>query len=121
MGINNFVAVAQDYLTPETVGAWLAPAHNKYLLVWSETGVVGLLGFIWLLLAISRQAWWCYRQGVSEFSALGAALLASLCGYAVHMMGDKFTGRSTVQLLWWIGAIAMSVRKVLHDMEDSPP
>jgi putative inorganic carbon (HCO3(-)) transporter len=112
VGINNFVIVAPDYLTPETFGAWLAPVHNKYLLVLSETGIVGLLAFILLCLAIGREAWQCYKSDHSVFSALGAALVAGLCGFATHMMVDRFGTRSALQLLWIMAAFASSLHRL---------
>ena len=113
VGINNYMAVVQDYLTPETYRAWLSSAHNKYLLIWSETGTFGLLAFILFYLAIGRETWQCYKSDHPVFSPLGAAILASLCGYATHMMGDRFENRSILLLLWLIAAIAVSMRNLL--------
>jgi len=112
VGINNFMVVVKQYLTPGTYGAWLAPVHNKYLLVWSETGTIGILSFILFYLAIGKEAWQCYKSDHPVFSPLGAALLAGLCGYATHMMLDRFGSRSALQLLWLIAAIAYSMRRL---------
>jgi len=112
VGINNFMAVVQDYLTHETQRAWLASAHNKYLLVWSETGTIGIIMFIWFFLAITREIWQCYKSDHILFSKLGAALLAGLCGFAVHMMASPFRSRSELLLLWLIAAISISMSQL---------
>ncbi len=117
IGINNFMVVANHYLTPEIYGLWLAPVHNKYLLVWSETGTIGILSFILFYLAVSKEAWQCYKSGSPIFSPLGAALVAGLCGYASHMMVDRFGSRTVLQLLWVIAAIAFSMNR-LSSMPD---
>ena len=40
VGPNNFVPVMHGYVTVEFSGAWLRAVHNKYMLVWSETGTL---------------------------------------------------------------------------------
>lgn len=112
VGINNFMVVAANYLTPETYEAWLAPAHNKYLLVWSETGTIGILSFILFFLAVAREAWRNYRSDHRVVSVLGAALLAGLAGYAIHMLVDRFGSRRPLQLLWFIAALAIGTNRV---------
>ncbi len=112
VGINNFMVVVKNYLTPETYGAWLAPVHNKYLLVWSETGAIGIFAFIVFYLSIAKESWHCYKSNHPIFSIVGAALLASLSGYAAHMIVDRFGDRSTLQLLWLMAAMAIGLRRL---------
>jgi len=112
IGINNFMAVVQDYLTPESFRAWLGPVHNKYLLVWSETGSIGIIMFIWFYLAIARGIWKGFKTDHPLFSRLGAALLAGLCGFAVHMLASPFRSRSELLLLWLTAAISISMNRL---------
>ena len=56
VGTNNFAVVLGDYATPEFSRAWLYTVHNKYLLVWAELGIGGLLAFVWFLGERSEKA-----------------------------------------------------------------
>jgi O-antigen ligase len=119
VGINNFVTVAPDYLTLETYKEWIGPAHNKYLLVWSETGTIGIISFMLFYLAITRENWNCYKSNTQMFSILGAAVLSGLCGFAVHMMASPFRSRSELLLLWIIAAISTSMSCLIKNSSQS--
>src|SRR5437016_2487205 len=64
VGANNFTVVMDRYLTPEFRHSFLYPVHTKYLLVLSETGIVGLLAFLSFLLDALRKGWQCWSRQV---------------------------------------------------------
>ena len=100
-------------MTPETYGAWLAPVHNKYLLVWSETGTLGILSFMLFLLALGRAAWQCWKRGDRLLSPLALAFMAAILGRMLHMGVARFGGRPQGQLLWLTAGIIAA----MHNME----
>ncbi|MCB9504480.1 MAG: O-antigen ligase family protein, partial [Deferribacteres bacterium] len=51
VGANNFSLIMSDYITLELRGQWLYTVHNKFLLVWAETGTGGLLAFLGFLIS----------------------------------------------------------------------
>ncbi|MCX6816290.1 MAG: O-antigen ligase family protein [Candidatus Beckwithbacteria bacterium] len=52
VGLNNFTVVMDNYgLIPATT-RWLQPVHNIYLLILSETGIIGVFGFLYFLLQV---------------------------------------------------------------------
>ncbi|MDH3599482.1 MAG: O-antigen ligase family protein, partial [Candidatus Tectomicrobia bacterium] len=55
VGANNSAIVMEQYATAELSGEWLYGVHNKYLLVWTETGIGGLIAFTAFLLVTLRQ------------------------------------------------------------------
>jgi O-antigen ligase len=61
VGINNFAALIRDYASPSGHGPWLYVVHNKYLGVWAETGIVGLIAFLWFLGETIGRGWWGMR------------------------------------------------------------
>ncbi|HEX6386485.1 MAG TPA: O-antigen ligase family protein, partial [Anaerolineae bacterium] len=56
VGANNFALMIPQYATPELTG-WIKTVHNKYLLVWAETGLGGLVTFLLFLLTTIRRGW----------------------------------------------------------------
>ena len=49
VGLNNFIVRLPDYWPMTGFTYWLQPVHNIYLLIAAETGIVGLLIFLWFL------------------------------------------------------------------------
>jgi O-antigen ligase len=76
--------VAQSEATPY--------AHNEYLHIWAEGGILGLLGFLALVAAILRQImlgiWKRSRETIFLWGALGVItvmLIHSLVSYPLHL------------------------------------
>ena len=109
VGPNNFVPVMHGYVTVEFSGAWLRAVHNKYLLVWSETGTVGLALFLFSLAYTLRLAFRTARVGHPLLSPLGAALGGGLLGHMAHMLVDIFNNRPQTTFLWLITGIVVVI------------
>jgi putative inorganic carbon (HCO3(-)) transporter len=64
---------------------WMGDAHNLYLELLAESGLVGLIAFAFLIVSALRAARKCMRQSRDEFAWLiGIAAFAALCGVLVH-------------------------------------
>ena len=50
VGLNNFISQLPSFWQPFGQTYWLQPVHNLFLLISAETGLVGLLIFIWFLI-----------------------------------------------------------------------
>ncbi|MCX6724572.1 MAG: O-antigen ligase family protein [Candidatus Shapirobacteria bacterium] len=55
IGLNNFIVRLPDYWPVTGFTYWLQPVHNFYLLLLAETGMIGFLIFIWLLILVFRR------------------------------------------------------------------
>ena len=93
-------------------GEWYYTIHSKYLVVWVETGLVGLLAFLWILGNGMRQGFAAWRTRDPAIGALGLALVAALAGHMLHMSVDIFNSRPQVQMLWAILGIVAAVYKL---------
>lgn len=85
---------------------WYFTIHCKYLLVWIESGLPGLVAFLWLLLAGVRhgiRAWWTSHP---LYASIGLGCSAALAGHMLHMFVDIFNSRPQVQTLWLVLGIA---------------
>jgi putative inorganic carbon (hco3(-)) transporter len=105
VGPNNFAFVIDDYITPEFRNAWIYTVHNKYLLIWAETGIVGLLAFLWFVAATLRAAWHCGRSSDRVVAPLGFGLGVAVLAHSAHMSVDVFNDRPLVQLLFLVAAL----------------
>ena len=108
-GLNTFMA---NYLT-YWVGGEQQPryAHNCYLQVWAETGLIGLVAFVWLLAQLGRR----WLLGVRRMAdgpprALLAALIAGLTGFLVQAGIDTnlYSLRHAV-FFWTLAGLALGL------------
>ena len=96
VGINNFAFAMLEHAR----NVWLYVVHNKYLLIWAEIGIGGLLAYIWFLLKASQHSWQCWKLQDRTLSPLALGFGVAILGHMVHMHFDTFQNRSFVQLLF---------------------
>lgn len=108
VGANNYPVIQQRYLALDPNNTVFRYAvHNKYLLVWAETGFLGLLFFILFLISTLRQGFKISRFEDQLLSPLALGFTAAIAGQMVHMFFDVFHGRSQVQLLWLVAGLLL--------------
>jgi O-antigen ligase len=119
IGLNNLWLVQNDYLPIELMRIdikYRYIVHNKYLLVWSETGLFGFMAFLLLLLAAAGRALRALVRAVDPYVSITmAGLLVALSVYLIHMMSDPFNARPRLQLLWLIIALIAAVSRIARE------
>jgi O-antigen ligase len=105
VGLNNFTVAMDNYGKVSGWTRFLQPVHNVYLLVVTETGLIGLIVFLCLLFSIFRLLW--EKKNYLLFvSMVQIALLCSVDHYF-------FTLQQTSLLFWLIvGLVFSTVDKV---------
>jgi O-antigen ligase len=111
VGANNYVAALNRYESSFT-GDWLYTVHNKYLLVWAETGIAGLAAFLWFFLSTIRRGWEAWRRCDSLLSPIALGFTAALAARMLHMFVDIFNDRPETQLVWVIAALIMAMTRI---------
>jgi len=91
VGIGNYNAAYDDYRLDQWPVA-LGHAHNHYLTVAAEAGLVGLTGYLVFLLVACRSALRAVRTyrlaGDRESTAVALGILGALAAYATHNLFD---------------------------------
>jgi O-antigen ligase len=122
VGANNFPLVMHDYISSQLQGLWLYSVHNKYLLIWAETGLGGLLAFFGFLLTTLRKGWKSWQVQDPLLSPIGLGLMAAIMGHMVHMNFDTFQNRSLIQALWVISALIAAIyNKIQYEKKQQLP
>jgi O-antigen ligase len=116
VGENNYDQIMSDeYAHPNWVGRNLMVVHNKYLLVWAETGPQGLAAFVFLMLStvwLARR--WLFRTNLPpNLVILAASLLGAFLGYAFHMITEAFSSRANVQIMWFLIAMIVALDQLI--------
>lgn len=112
VGANNFGAALDQYLTIDYSRAWISTVHNRYLLVWAETGVIGLAVFLWFLLSTLHRALGVVRSTNRMLALASAGLLTGVLAGMVHMTVDLYHNRPLVQLLWLMAGLVIAVERL---------
>ena len=129
VGIGNFIVVEPHYalqsgfldrpgyinITPQIV-------HNTYLQLLAETGVIGLLAFVAVIVGFLRIAWQACRRferiGHSEYSDLTRAVVLATVG----MLSALFFITNVTDLrLWVLLGLAPVMLGVAKRMDPAPP
>lgn len=108
VGANNYYFFQQQYLSASpdnSVFRWAV--HNKYLLVWAETGIFGLLFFLSFIISTIKKGFNIQKTNDRLLAPVALAMSAAVLGQMVHMFFDVFHSRPQVQLLWVIAALLM--------------
>jgi putative inorganic carbon (HCO3(-)) transporter len=114
VGSNNFSTVMEGYVTRELQQGFLYTVHNKYLLVWSEVGVGGLLAYLACLFGVLRKGWACWKFNDPLLAPLALGITAASLGYMVHQTVDIFHDRAVTQLLWLVAGLLFAMHDILR-------
>jgi O-antigen ligase len=115
VGANNFPVAMQSYVTRGFFGEFLYTVHNRYLLIWSETGFGALAAFLWFLLAALYAGGRTWRRQDPLVSPLALACTAALGGHLFHMFWEPFRGQSILQLVFVLAALLAAMERISSD------
>jgi putative inorganic carbon (HCO3(-)) transporter len=103
-GLNNFVLSMAEYNEIGMARHRFSPAHNIYLLTAAETGLLGLLAFLWLLLGIFTEGWPALNSRDRFLAACAAGLFAGLTAALIHSNLGWLWRYDVVHVMFWFAA-----------------
>jgi len=81
---------------------WAVPQpHNVFFAFWLQAGLIGLIGFIWLLIIFFR----------SKYSTLNTILMAAMIYILIHGLIDATYWKNDLSIIFWI-ITALSYTKI---------
>lgn len=89
-------------------------SDSSLLTVWVTTGFVGLVAYLWLLVALLREAWqtWHDRTISKDWQAFGLGLFAGLVGLFAHsQFVNGLQYPHIMEAMWVLVALAIMVRQ----------
>jgi O-antigen ligase len=117
VGLNNFGVVLYDYIEPDQFGAWLNLVHNGWLLIWSETGTIGIVFYVTIWVTTLWQAFKLIQRGRRTYAVIALGIFASMLGTSVHMMAEIYGTRILLQIIWTEAALITAMSR-LQKLED---
>ena len=74
--------------------------HNSYLQLWAETGILGLISFFWLIIAIFKSGLGALKE--SGRKKMFACLITASSIFLLHNLVDFTFFLPEVSLIWWV-------------------
>lgn len=97
---------------------WGGTAHSEYLLSFSESGYPGLVGWIFLIIAVLTTGHSILKKSQDKNDRfLSLMILLGLIGYFIHALFNNFLNSASLALFFWlmIGILAYTNNKnLLH-------
>jgi len=97
VGLNNFIVNSPKFQQGKFL--WLQPVHNIYLLVTAETGVVGLLIFLWFLFLTFKKLLYSYTP-ILLYSYISILLLGFFDHYWLTLQQTQLLFAIVLGLIW---------------------
>jgi putative inorganic carbon (HCO3(-)) transporter len=114
MGAYEFVAPYAPPYSPQEPGMVFPHAHNVFLQVALDTGIVGLLGFVGVLALAFWEAGRAHTRNIAP--PLPLALLTALAIVVLHSLGETVFWYLKAQwLLWVLYGIAFALGRMAQD------
>ncbi len=114
MGYENFNRMLSNYAGSDIVAIH---SHNTFLQVTCETGIMGFLLFVSLIIFYVRICLSAYKTSTNHFiKTLSTALLSSMSGYVLICLFDNTLYDHSLKLIFWtmLGLCAALHRMTAH-------
>ena len=116
-GLSGFSTTIGPYWNPTNIDRFTYP-HNIVLNFWTETGILGVLAFGWILVAGFVCAWRGWRKADSDWKVIHLGVLLALVAIVVHGLVDVPYWKNDLSLEFWallsltLAATVLAARKV---------
>lgn len=119
-GANAYMRALQTHFSIFEGDPYFIPPHNLLVFVMTELGVIGLLAFLGLSVAVCAVNWKLVRQRASLLRLLGAALLAGFVAFQLEGISDPIYATSvTYFLLWFQIGLSAGLYRMSKEAQDT--
>lgn len=99
-GLFGFARSIQPY-RGGVYGENLIYPHNVALNMWTETGLLGLVSFVWLLVQAFRVSWTGWTSGPAPWRAIQLGIVLAMVAIIVHGLVDVPYFKNDLALEFW--------------------
>ena len=100
-GLSGFSTVIGPYWNPTNIDQFTYP-HNIVLNSWTETGLLGVAAFGWILVTGMMVAWRGWRTAPSNWQAIHLGVLLALVAVVVHGLVDVPYWKNDLSFEFWV-------------------
>jgi len=111
VGIANHTAAKRELFTAPAIES-VYPVHNHYVIVASETGVLGFVLYFTFFGLIGRKCLQFIRSSDIDTSSVGLGVLSAYGGLGLFLFGDHFAGNSVNSLVWFYAGLIVACSRM---------
>jgi putative inorganic carbon (hco3(-)) transporter len=111
-GLSGYAEKVGPYWNKEHGDALFIDPHNIVLNFWTETGLLGLFSFAWIMFEGFRTALRGWREALESWRPIELGVFLALVAIAVHGLVDVPYFKNDLSLEFWV-LIALAVQGVL--------
>jgi O-antigen ligase len=100
-GLSGFATALGPIWNPSHIDRFIYP-HNIVLTFWSETGLLGLVSFTWIMFVGFRQGWREWKHGDPGWQPVGLGVVLALVAVVVHGLVDVPYFKNDLALEFWV-------------------
>ena len=124
-GYGNYKKFREPYYAHYPAADTHAHAHNNFLQIWVDGGIIALLAFLFLLAKILSMGWQTYRSLASEQEPLRSLALGSAVSILGFLIGGltqyNFGDAEVVIVFWTVTGILMRVYTWAREEQNRSP
>jgi putative inorganic carbon (HCO3(-)) transporter len=102
VGLGNFDLVQSRY------------AHNSYLQIWAEMGILGIISILWLIIAVFKSAFMNIKKGTQNNQIVG--FISANTVFLAHNFVDFTFFLPEVAMIWWI-IVGLIISKYNNELD----
>jgi putative inorganic carbon (HCO3(-)) transporter len=99
-GLSGFAQTIAPFWNPTHTDRFIYP-HNIVLTFWSETGLLGLASFVWIMVTGFIQAWKGWRGDEAAWRPIELGIVLALVAVLVHGLVDVPYFKNDLSLEFW--------------------
>jgi len=99
-GLSGFTATLAPYWNATHTDRFIDP-HNIVLNFWSETGLLGLFVFAWIMFAAFRLSWRGWRGSASTWGPIHLGVFLALVAIVIHGLVDVPYFKNDLSFQFW--------------------
>lgn len=115
VGANNYAVAMPPYVAADLKSTFFYTVHNKFLLVFAETGAGGFLIFVAFLVAIVREGWKTWKLGDPTLSPIALGCVAGVAGLMLQMNVEPARTDPYSHLIWLCGGLVLAMHRIAAD------
>jgi putative inorganic carbon (HCO3(-)) transporter len=100
-GLSGFATAIGPYWNKTNIDRYTYP-HNIVLNFWTETGILGVIAFTWILVTGFASAWRGWRQPENDWKAIHLGVFLALVAVVVHGLVDVPYWKNDLSLEFWV-------------------
>ena len=100
-GLAGFAQTLAPYWNPTHTDRFIYP-HNIVLTFWSETGLLGLAAFAWIMVTGFIQGWRGWRTAAADWRPIQLGIVLALVAVVVHGLVDVPYFKNDLALEFWV-------------------